>query len=232
MITVTSNVAEFQATLRQAIAASSRTITQVILSHAYQVMRHTINSTRRADRSDIEALGVVGYEVQLKKRGKGYRMKGGQIKRGAAILEDRSRARAIVVSKLRASGKLKGSSTEDILKRSRMLITSKIKSIGYLAAGWLPAMRRIASRAGIPFRRTGEVLTWGKPIGSVEFNLESWSPSITCVNANPDMNQPRAYGFAEQGLMIGIQKETAEMKRHLASKIAKEFTSRGAKASL
>ena len=215
-ITIT-NMPEFQAVMAEAIKHSSRALPVVLNGHAIGIASKAIKMTKRADPSKIEwELGVVGHELRKRKSGKLSISRKGKLQKGRVILHEKQSLAYRLQARYDAlSGKKY--STEVRLKRARNLINRRKKAVGFIASGWIYALRelnlKIKGKA-----RGGKVPGWSKrskggaEAAKTDKNLRSeasiWSTSLNVERGNP---MPTAVA----GLNAALAGETESMVQHL-----------------
>jgi hypothetical protein len=210
------NWAEFQKDLNRAVAISSRGAAESLNSRGYMLAKRAMDYTKRAMRAEIEALGVTGYRVIKSK-------KTGTLKKGRPIYSPSDKAVAIVASRLVAAGQ-KIDSHASLVESAKKMIAARLRSITFLASGWIPAMRKLDKYARQKVRATAK--QWGKPKGTARPAKETFNPFVEIENnVTPT---PRGQQMLRDGLAKAIAKEHAELKSHLERSLKEGFVSAGA----
>jgi hypothetical protein len=238
MITVTHNFPEWQRTFRRYLAATSKTLEHAIIDKAWWICRRAIRLTRRAKQADIEQLGVVSrtlevYKRPLKNGTFRYKVdkKSGRIK-STAVFGKYTRARAILVSRLREAGELQNFTGPQIEQLSARMVRSRLSAIGFVASGWLGAFHKLTvwakQRRGLA---TTPLPNRFEPRGTATKNNSAWNPIVECVNGLDIMDQPRPRQVAEEGLAKAIEEERLDIESYLAKKMLKTAQDHGIKTS-
>ena len=210
------DMSQFQWVLRQYILANKRDLPWLLNNKLYRIFLHYIRRVKRARRSQIERLGVIGYKVsRSRKTGrKTYRKA-----RNAAITSKHSRARAIVVADLRRKGELAGSTGASIEDKARKLIMDRIKAIGSLAAAGIPVVRKL----GNVVNRSKRPLVTSR-ISQFSKDQSSAKPAtardpVAIARVFPDsLDNKNVQEYVEKALALGFAKEQADMERYLMRK--------------
>lgn len=155
---------QFERTLRRYLASTSKDVATALNTKAYELAWHTERNTKRASRAEIEQLGIVGHKLRKDR-------KTGRLKKGAAIHERNSRARAIVVGKRRKAGQ--ELNNREITKEARQLVTGRLRAIGYLASGWIPAIKKLKpfsdfKKGGVKSRKRAGTTNTGNAVVATE----------------------------------------------------------------
>ena len=224
---ITVDTREFQTAMRQYLGLTSRTLPQALNEKAFYIALGALDVTAKSNRAVIEELGVDGYRVVKSK-------KTGTLRQGRPIYNKAARARAIYLSR-----KFKGTGDE-IQKQARNFYTSseaihkdvinflgaRLKSIGFLKSGWLPAIRKLVaatgySRGKIPV----DVKQKGRPKGRALVAKEnSVNPVVEIENnATPTGKQgQQAMAMMTAALQKAFDRETASMREYIARKLQKD----------
>lgn len=221
LITSELNTVEFQRDLRRLAATTSRTLPEFLNSRGYTIARRAMDATRRASRTAIEALGVAAYRL-IRSR------KTGLLRRGRPIYEPHARALAIVASRERARGRLENLPQAELRARAEKLIGARLRSIAFLASGWIPALRKL-DRYGAKGIAT-DARQKGSPKGRAIRAVNGWNPFVQIENnATPEGgNRGPAEAEMTAALRTSMAAEHAEMRQRLAGKLKAEFKALGA----
>ncbi len=228
MIIVKSNLPQFRATLLQYLRVTSDTLERAIIRKAYRLALGALRLTKRASRNEIETLGVIGYELNYSKVAarKGITQYNKNIQ-GKAIVEPRSRARAIVVNKLRRAGNLSAETGASVTEKARSTIMSRIKAIGYIASGLLPAVRKLGREVGaIGFSDVKQI---GPPKGTVEVDRNAWNPKVTITNDVSAQKNERVSEYLVSGMERAMGEEIADMEIYITRKLKEDASRFGAR---
>lgn len=200
---------EFSATLRQYLARTSKTLPEAINGKAGRVAWRAIVETRKAERGDIEALGVSGYR-QIKSR------KTGEIRRGRPIYNENGRMRDIIAARYYNAGQR---IPDDLDEQVRKGLAARLRSIGFIKSGWIPAYRKLR-------RYIGQALTWtdarqrGKAKGRATVAQNGFNPIATI--ANTALPSAQAMRLGVEGLNKAFRAETADMRVYLERKMKED----------
>lgn len=208
--TVQIDTREFDRALKQYLAVTSKTLPEAINHKAGNVAAKAYTETAKADRQKIAADLGAYYGQVMGKRGK--LLKGNRIL--APTDKDKlARARALFVAQLRRLGKL--DSTAGITEKLPLWIKRKVGSAGFLAAGWVPAIRTLLGRLGVPLRGGQSAKNYGRAIRA----KDSLDPFAVIENNNtPKENKQSAERVMARGLKKAFDLETADMETYLAKK--------------
>ncbi len=204
--TMTVDMREFSRTLDAYLVATSKTLSAAVNNKAGRVALAATNTTHKAKRQDIEALGVDGYRLIKNK-------KTGELRQGRPIYNLGGSMRNIIAAREVTSGRRDFSNMD---ARVKSAIARRLKSIGFLRAGWLPAFRALRSFIG-GLAATPGATQQGKPKGYAKKARDGFNP--LAVIANSAAPTPEAAKFVEQGLARAFREETADMKAYLERKL-------------
>ena len=97
------------------------------------------------------------------------------------------------------------------------------RTVAYLRAGWIMAIRMLGRAAKMPRRVKGAVMK-GRPKGSARFaNSKSWSPTATIINST-GFSSKQAKALKQYGapaLAAAFHAEMASMKKYIEDKLKK-----------
>jgi len=196
---------EFDRALLSYLRVTRHTLPEVLNKKALYLARGALQFTPRASRAAIEALGIVAYRIASKT--------GRRLKKAKAIYNvTDSRARHILLAAWRKRGELSGKSEADIQAGVKKLIAARLRSIAFLASGWIPAIRAMA-------RKTGEAATtldarqFGRPKGRGVPASDGWDPVAVIENNVTPTDEH------------GAVKEVPAMRAALEQAFAKELAS-------
>lgn len=182
---------QFQKQLLKYFKASTRTVSRGINAKSYFIVKKAIRMTRKADKKKIQK--------HLAWNGKSA---------------DRLRRWA-----LKHFPQLK---TDDERKAYfKKMKSARVKSVGYLKSGWLPALKAFGKVTNQNKKAKG-VTARGIPKGFGRWAKDSISPKATFANKTGHAGgQPAALKkFGEPALARAFQSEARSMKRYLEKKMA------------
>lgn len=212
--TLEVDLSEFKRTLNAYLLKTSKSLPAAINNKAGRVAWRALSTTKKADRKEIEALGVSGYRVMRSRQT-------GAFRQGRPIYNEGGRMRDILVAKELKSGRRDFS---DMGSRVRKAIAARLSSISFLRAGWLPAYRalkrHIAGAAGLVDARQR-----GRAKGYARQAVDGFNPVAVIANNAPPSEQ--AAKFVEQGLGAAFRIETADMKTYLERKLKEDARALG-----
>lgn len=217
------NFPEFQKLLRDHLAHTSRRLAVALNSRALNIVATASANTPRTERSQIEAeLNVTGYAEKRYVKGP----KAGQVNQRGKT------ARAIISSPIifKIINARRGRAGEKGLYCSAMrqavthLLTKRFRGIGTLKAGWTGALRSLGRVLGLSFQNPdASSRVKGKSVATPA--QEGFSPSVHIEYVTNSFDKDhRAYidDRVQAALASGFEKETEELKKHLAKAINPE----------
>ena len=211
---------EFLKEFRARVARSKRTLPEVTNDAAMRIAVSAVNLTRKADKTEIELLGISGYRILSDAKGKN---KNKFLKKPKPIYSANLRMRDIVVGryinrygmdafreKFSAPGKVADVTLEEFKSRR--------KGRAFLSSGWIWCVRRIASAMGgrVTANTTG-VQSFGKPKGRAFPARDGWNPVCTFINSAA--KNDKALAVVEKGLRQAFDAQTAEWKAYAEKKL-------------
>lgn len=209
---------EFRARLLRTKSELSVTVNRV----AYGLAQKAIDYTPKADRSEIEKLGLSGYQI-VGKSGK-------RLKKPKPIWVVMRKMRNIYVGRLyRAEGvaAVKEFFDEDKWERNRLIMEAlkeRMRAISYLKSGWVPIRNTLAKALGSA-RVTGEGIRAGRAKGRATPAQSGWNPTAILENFTQPQGDraPIAHRKMEAAFQRAIDAETDEMAKHAGNLIGKNF---------
>ncbi len=234
-VTVKFDSSRFQKAFRDRVARSKKTLPEITNTVAYFVAKTAMDNTKRADKQEIEALGVMGYQVlKLGKKDKetGKLIAQGFLKKFKAIYDQDGPIRAIFVSILLKAGKNPRSfGAGEIGQGAIKLLARRMKSIGFLASGWIPSLNKLSKINGYGSAKSG-IQTWGKPKGGIKLAVDGWSPKCELWNstmahstAQEPASQQRMAGHLQAALSDSFNSHAADMEKKTAEALNKVWQS-------
>jgi hypothetical protein len=119
----TWNQDKFNATLREYLIYTSRTIPQAINTKAFFIARRAVAETPVASKEDIKAFGKTGRIVGM------------------------------MINKRRAERGEKGLYGKEMAKMVKTVVAARLRSRAYIKSGWLPAIRALEPLVDMKWRR-------------------------------------------------------------------------------
>lgn len=225
---------QFQAAARALFETSSRTCVDFTNGQALKVAIEAVRETDKANRAKIAAtLGATGQGVSFKQVTRGKNK--GQMKtlRGKLEVREDSFAERILGKRFQLTGEW-GVRGDTMADRVRNFIASRLRSAGFVAAGWIGARNVLWSQvkqkpAGL--KSLAGARQVGKPKGTARparFSLQSKIAAIienSAFNTNP--KEPSASGdampVAEKGLNDALRKTAEDMIQELQRRLDPDF---------
>lgn len=147
------DMSQYDATLKQYIKLTSKTVAEAANSIGYYVARNAVITTIRADRKKIES-SLGRYVVVTGPNKKGI-VKGRRQMTFAKSNNKTGATRAfLIIAGRRARAGLAPISGAEMRTAAKKMIMSRIRSINFVRSGWLPAIKKLAkyvkvSRLGV-----------------------------------------------------------------------------------
>jgi hypothetical protein len=221
---------EFDATLKQYMALSRKTSREIVLRKSMELAGGfgkaspgALQLTHRAEAEKIKAQLSRGVSQELVLSTKG-KTKGKFKRSNRKIVIDDERgnlAARIINSRLVREGKppIWGA---DLAKKAQKLIAARARSVGYIASGWIAAIKGIAPKLGRS-PTSGGTKVFGEPEGDFVDDTGNWNnPAVTIINQafkGRDPKPSQMMTVAEDGLRKAVQKVTASMRTYIAKKL-------------
>ena len=166
---ITVDTSEFTRALREYAATSQRTLAEILNRKAYWIAWKAFRYSPRADRQKIVDLGVREYH-KTGKRGKELK----------AITRDYTadNLRAVYVGLLRKRNLLYEQGTQINAETIKEHFSRRLGGIGYLASGWVRAIRKLSKHIGQP----ANVDVAGKAKGYAKLAQEGAFPVVEFAN--------------------------------------------------
>ena len=219
--TVKVDFRNFNAAFKRYMKATSRTLTEVVNKKAGLIAVQALNNTKRADRSSIEnTLGSIVTTTRQTRKGRTVKSK-----KLSLVKSNSSNAplAALIVNKRRAAKGLPGLEGAQMAQAIRKLLGGKFRSIGFLASGWIQAIKRIQAAAGslgLGYNRS--VRQYGESKGGAIPAKESLNPIATIFNEIDAHANPRAAEVIRRGVQQALNKEAASMDAYVEKKMSKD----------
>jgi len=217
---------DFQDTLKRYLKFSKRTLFEAVNEKAYFVVaggpdtKGVIRLTHKADFERIKSeMGVFLKPVRSKK---GQETK----KKRLAVMENywAQRAVILVIARLRKKKEAIPPASA-LIKQALAMVRARIRSVGFIRSGWLPALRRLArfSKYGKVKFENGET---GKKTGvfkgGVSPATESQGKFAKCIIWNSAAGESKHKGalirYGQPALEQAMRDETRSMDKYLERK--------------
>lgn len=228
-----SSQADFQNTLKRYLKVNRRTLPEALNEKAYFIAGGAIRNTHKADYERIKSEMGAFLKPVIGKRGK-------ELKRKTLALQTdywAQLATIIIVARLRKAGE-KIPPAEELIKKALDMVRARIRSVGFIRSGWLPALRRLArfSKYGRTKFATGDLPKMtGEKKGGVSPATESQGNFAKCIIWNSAGGLPKHKGalirYGQPGLEKAVQDETASMKKYLEGKLRENAHAVGVKTN-
>ncbi len=228
-----SSQADFQNTLKRYLQVNRRTLPEALNEKAYFITGAAIRNTHKADYERIKTEMGAFLKPVIGKRGK-------ELKRKVLGLQEdywAQLATIIIVARLRKAGK-KIPPAAELIKMALDLVRARIRSVGFIRSGWLPALRRLArfSKYGrIKFASGDLPKMSGVKKGGVSPATAAQGDFAKCVIWNSAGGLPKHKGalikYGQPGLEKAVQEETASMKKYLEGKLRENAHAAGVKTN-
>ena len=171
-VTFKFDSARFQKDFRERVARSKKTLPVITNTVSAHVNKVALDETKRADRGEIEQLGLVAIQF-AKKRGGLLKRRKNIYATGAQIL----RATNIYIARLLQRGiNPKSMSPGEIQKGVVKMIASRLSGVGSLAARFVPILKKLSVEIKQSFSVPANAKPKGKNKGRVDVAREGWSP--------------------------------------------------------
>lgn len=202
------DLAEFQTALRNYLVICKRTVAEILNRKLFYIAKRAFAYTPRAKREAVEQiLGVSGYKLSKSK-------KTGTLKRGAAILSAGAPIFRIINAARGRAGE-KGLYGAAMAQAARKKVTSRLRAIGSLQAGWLGPIKTLARAAKDFFSATGS-LPRVKGQGEAEPAKEGFSPEASLSYNLASRTSAGLYidPRVSDALQKAFQEETRDMEAY------------------
>ena len=218
---------EWNATLPRYLAVSTNTLADIVNTKGFYIARGATRETYRANSDKFEAeLGVTGYNVKQVTRGKNK----GKFRKGVKIIAKYSLAEGILRSRDYDKGRKQMTKVE-MLGRPHRLINARKRATGFIAAGWIPAIKALQpyQKGGGGQKQDSSVKKWGPTdIGGGMPARPGWSPIVEIWNAAIPPKHPTSRSglslliHATEGLQVALNNEVASMKAYIERKMQQD----------
>lgn len=208
---------QFRRVLEEYIATTSKSVAKALNSKAYQLAWHAERLTKRASRADIESLGVVATKLRRNR-------KTGALGKGAAVI-DKPRVEAILAGLWRKQGRT--FTNAELKEAAKKEIGKRLRAVGYIASGWIPAIRKLFGKSDIKLgkpestRRAGTSGT-GRAVPATPENAEA-----IIENSVLALKNSKVANEAEQALHKAGAIVQKDMEEYLLRKMKEAATQSG-----
>lgn len=215
MLIVALDSRAFQKTFREKVAQSTRSFQENVNGTAFSIAQEAIKLTKPAQRAEIEALGITS--VTMGKRGR-------LLKRGYNRYDPTPRFLGIYIAHLKKIGK----SPRDFANRAALIsgaeraLGARLRSISYLASGWIPALRAFASVLHRGFYR-GSARQFGVKKGRAIVAKHGWNPMAEFANSaggseKDPLSAARVREVLSSAALAAFAAEIPKMRQHIIDK--------------
>ena len=223
---------EFQATLRNYVQYNKREFPRICNTKAYRIAIVACAKTHKAERANIiKGISQIVWDIKRTKSGRGKRvLKLWSGTAGGVFNKTGAPVGALIVNFLRGKRGEKGLYGSDMKRAIERLVTQRFSAIAYLASGWLPAIKKLASLAdrgsktvALPSEINSIKSRMNNPyLGSVIPAVESEKPFATIINtaeSKYSTTKDPLQKFGLPALQYGVDVETASMLQYIADKL-------------
>lgn len=212
-----------QGTLRNAANSIDLNVS-VDTSNYDRAIQQYMRNTRK---SAIEVVNQKAYWIGLNAIRETYKANKTTIKNDLEKPADKMRgltvAEAIIVDR-RYKNHEKPLTRGELRKEARALINKRIRAIGFLKSGWIPAVKRLAPLVNKKVSVGMHNVKKGKDKGGAKPAVESMFTNVVVASIWNDIqadNNPRAQAYMRQGLQRGLDMEAKSMLAYVESKMRK-----------
>lgn len=225
---VTIDTREWRAAAQQLFTTSKRELPDFMNGQAFKVAIEAMRLTDRANRAQVEReLGQVATKVRLStSRKTGAK----SFKSAGRIVEEDSLAARILGKRFKDTGSW-GVRGSDMAKRVLNLIAARVRSINFIRAGWIGAIRRLDAvvRRKPRVSRSRDVKTYGVLKGGALPAADGVACAVEIFNTalSPRVKEPSKKGnpmpVAEIGLIRAFAAATADMRQEFERRMEAHF---------
>jgi len=202
------DMTSFKKTMNAYLASTSKSMVRALNSKAYEIAWQAEKLTKRASRAAIEELGVIATQV--------FKKNGDRLRRTRSIYAKSSRARAIVAARKRKTGE--EIITRDLEKEAAKLIGARLKAVGYLASGWIPAIRRLLRLADFKKSPPTSVKRGGRNTGFATIATTKRQEAVIGNSVGALAKDDNSRTLAESALGRAVAIVQADMEAYLVKK--------------
>jgi len=217
------DVRAFNEMLDEYKKVSSRSLTEILNNKAYYIAVNALNYTKKANIEDIRKdMGRIVTTGVINKRGKAVNRKVYE-----ASLNRSNKtvplAALIVNAKLRKEGQppVFGEELNDAMRK---LYASRVRSISFVRASWIPAIKRLSAlvKKSGPTRPDTTAKKYGQDKGGCQPALVTGSTVKASIWSDIHKTAARISKNLQEGLRIAYQKETMSMAGYIKNKMDKD----------
>jgi hypothetical protein len=226
------DISRFEKLLANAAGVSREVSAYALNRKAYFIARRALELTPRAKRADIEALGLRTVSARTRfSESRGRNLTVRKFEANNAALVDNYR-RSLLFHGKRAKV-MSYASRADMATDARKWVGKKLRSIGFLASGWVPALRSLSNKVpggefqpfkeDVNYRGTRQRKGWARPA-----NPKSRNPVAIIANTismdrygNPIPEAPRAMMW--RAVERAISEERGQTAKYLLEKLRQRF---------
>lgn len=220
---------EFDKALAEYLKYNRRENAEIVNQKLKAIAYSALDFTDKADRTQVlHQLGQVATKLTHKTRTGQIKFRKHPARVSNVIVKDDSLAERIVRKRMHAAGKHKQSDAE-VNAAVRRLIGARVRAIGYIKSGWLPAIRELTRKVkGLGSVRgiDSTVKLIGRPKGDALVaepgpKVSGWIESRTGHAIGRFSSRPgQAPAIATAGLTKAWDEETRSMMEYVARKKA------------
>jgi hypothetical protein len=212
------NTREFDRTLRQYMEHSKRDWAQIFNTKGYFIARRATTETPKANAAKIRALRerrIIGTGLKFGKNGP----------RKVTVRDPLSTSRAALIlqARRRAAGQ-PGYTAKELPAAVKKFIGARLRSIGYLKSGWIPAIKKLEPLADVRAKprvdNSGKVFK--QPKGGAKPARNLWRTTCQIFNAavTKKSGDEGLRKFGQAGLQAAFAAELVSMKDYVERKLA------------
>ena len=225
-VSITMNTAEFSRVLARVAEESSRTYPQFLNGQGLRLASFAVRETQRANPDTIaQKLGQTGTQTTNKRTGKALK-KAKRIYKGSAA----SLALYKIVNWRRARAGKEPLGGKAMGKAARSVRAASLRSTGFIASGWVYAVRGLARLAGYGDRiNVNQPRVSGEAKGYAVPAVSALSSVVTCEIGNTSLIAESAkrtgsrrgapLKTANRGIEVAMALTAKDMLAHLARKL-------------
>ena len=220
-MSATLDTSRFKSTLARYALQSSRTMREVINHTALNLSMESMKETRRANRADIQRIGtdadpnkLIWYKYIAKLLSKtGFVTKRHKFR--TDIINGKRKRVRISTQESVISGSYTKAQAQEV---SRQLKARKLRGIGYIAVGWLPAVQyfwnKVKDKAYI--RQGRPPKQFGGPKGRGYESGSTWNPAAHVENRTDAAGKIAGPAYKRALFKVGV-----DMVQHMREKMQK-----------
>lgn len=204
VVEVRIDTREFEATLKRYAAVSKTSFPDIVNRKLRFIARGATRLTPKAKASDIRS--------SLRQEG---------ARPGQTLAE------SIVRAKLYRQGKKQPTKIET-KALVKAMIGARIRSIGYIKSGWLPAIAKLGAALGLSSSGGGQGRQFGKPKGNAVIAKSGWKVFGSITNEAYTRHDPKALEiYGAPALQQAVNNETVSTQAEIEKRMRQDLTSLG-----